>query len=285
MAFIFSSPLSTTVASTLINSQKGAVGGLAPLDGDAKVPVANLPPASTGYPPGYLDGLQLTRTGARTLSIAVGSARNSAGTANLALAIPAAIDLDAAVGPGGLDTGTVAANTMYHIYALASNGIASLSSSAPTGQTSYRRIGAIRTDASSDILQGYWRGNGRTRRFYYATITDATILTAGVSTSFAVVSAAAFVPSGAMQVGLSAFVVKTSAPEFATALSVSIVPNGGVETQSSPFLYYDNVSAALATHEVELMQHAVLSSDQELKYVVGADNAVDLYVVWYDMEL
>jgi len=89
-----------------------------------------------------------------------------------------AMDITAS-GLNGLDTGSVAASTMYYIYAIhkpavygadghtlttpgATAGLLSLSSTAPTlpaGYTYQRRIGEVATDASSDMVYCVRRGD------------------------------------------------------------------------------------------------------------------------------
>jgi hypothetical protein len=59
----------------------------------------------------------------------------------------------------GLDTGVIALSTFYYLYVVSVGGIislkASLSASAPTGFTSYKKVGAFYTDASSNIFKVY----------------------------------------------------------------------------------------------------------------------------------
>ena len=70
---------------------------------------------------------------------------------------------------GGLDTGTVAADTWYYMFAIydstgdAADYIFSLSNTSPTLPGTYdkqRYIGALRTDGSANIEQGRWSKNG-----------------------------------------------------------------------------------------------------------------------------
>lgn len=81
----------------------------------------------------------------------------------------------ATTGAGGLDTGSIAANTWYYIYAIknlitgATAGLASTSNSSPTmpsGYTKKRRIGTARSDSSSKIRPFYCWGD-RCRDYYY----------------------------------------------------------------------------------------------------------------------
>lgn len=56
-------------------------------------------------------------------------------------------------GAGGLDTGSIAANTLYYLYLVKNFGIislvASISATSPTGFAAYKRIGRAATNASS----------------------------------------------------------------------------------------------------------------------------------------
>jgi peptidoglycan hydrolase CwlO-like protein len=66
------------------------------------------------------------------------------------------LDMDITLsGSGGLDTGVVAPNTEYYMFIVDVAGtlglVSSLSASSPTGFDSFRRIGQIETDASSDV--------------------------------------------------------------------------------------------------------------------------------------
>lgn len=59
-------------------------------------------------------------------------------------------------GFGGLDTGAIAASTLYYIYLVYNGtsvgGVLSLSSSAPTGFATYKQIGQFTTDSSSFVV-------------------------------------------------------------------------------------------------------------------------------------
>jgi hypothetical protein len=72
-------------------------------------------------------------------------------------------------GLNGLDTGSIVANTSYHIYAIynpttfVTGGIASTNASSPTlpsGFTKYKRIGSLLTDSTGNIRQWKWFKNG-----------------------------------------------------------------------------------------------------------------------------
>lgn len=66
-------------------------------------------------------------------------------------------------GFGGIDTGVIAISSFYYVYAVVSAGVpglvASLSSSAPTGFTSYKKVGAFYTNpAATTIFKAYYFG-------------------------------------------------------------------------------------------------------------------------------
>jgi len=117
---------------------------------------------------GYIDGLVLSNNGTdgdHDIDVAAGEARDStnAKTLSLTASITKQIDATWAVGTnaGGLDTGSVAADTWYHVWLImrSDTGVVdalfSTSASSPTMPTNYdykRRIGAVLTDGSSNIL-------------------------------------------------------------------------------------------------------------------------------------
>lgn len=65
-------------------------------------------------------------------------------------------------GAGGIDTGSVAASTLYYVYAVYNSTVLSLvastSATAPVGFNSYRKIGAFYTDGSSNVFKTYYIG-------------------------------------------------------------------------------------------------------------------------------
>ncbi len=67
-------------------------------------------------------------------------------------------------GAGGLDTGSVAANSDYYLYAVNNSGtmalVASLSPSSPSGFSQYKKIGFIATNNSSQVMKVIDRDTG-----------------------------------------------------------------------------------------------------------------------------
>ena len=115
-------------------------------------------------PISVVDGLTLSNNGTdavNDLDVAAGKAVDSGGTENMVLVGSITKRLDAAwsvgTNQGGLDTGTKATNTWYHIWLIkrTDTGVVdvlfSTSPTAPTMPTNYtkkRRIGAVRTDGT-----------------------------------------------------------------------------------------------------------------------------------------
>lgn len=119
-------------------------------------------------PQSAITGLTLSNNGSdanNDIDIAAGRAVDGGGTYNLILTSAKTKQLDAtwAVGTnqGGLDTGVKANSTWYHIWLIARvdthvvDVLYSTSATAPTMPTNYtkkRRIGAVRTDSSGNLI-------------------------------------------------------------------------------------------------------------------------------------
>lgn len=117
-------------------------------------------------PRGSIDGLILSNNSTDAIDVAAGQCRNGADTANMELSAALTNKQLSAVwvvgsAAGMLDTGSEAADTWYHIWLIRRSDtgvvdvLASLSATSPSMPTNYdqkRRIGAVLTDATPDIL-------------------------------------------------------------------------------------------------------------------------------------
>lgn len=124
---------------------------------------------------GLIDGLILSNNATlpnTDLDISVGVARDDGNAAFMELSSILVKKISAAwavgTNQGGLDTGTVAANTWYHVWQIkrSDTGVVdalfSLSATSPTMPTNYdlkRRIGAVLTDGSSNIIAFHQDGD------------------------------------------------------------------------------------------------------------------------------
>ena len=104
--------------------------------------------------PGYKAGLQVTRTGNRTIGIAAGSIADSADAEMIPAGSAASLDLNT---PGDLVNGAVlAADTWYHVL-VGRQGTTYVQGFSPTiakpaAWDSFRRLTSVLTDASSNIV-------------------------------------------------------------------------------------------------------------------------------------
>ena len=134
------------------------------------IPIVNAPYLS-------VQGMEIVIVDDETLTIADGQARNSTNENDIALSASVTVS-NLVNGINGLDTGTVAAATLYAVYVVGDStlnndagGLLSLASNAsptlPSGYDMYRLVGYVRTDATSDNLLGYFSGSANERMFMY----------------------------------------------------------------------------------------------------------------------
>lgn len=138
--------------------------------------------SATGpHPRGYVDGFIMSNNGSdanNDLDIAAGSCRDDGNAANITLAASITKRLDATwtagTNQGGLDTGSEANSTWYHVFVIRHpttfvvDVLFSTSASAPTmpsGYTQKRRIGAVYNDGSGNLLAFVQHGD----LFYWKT--------------------------------------------------------------------------------------------------------------------
>lgn len=154
----------------------------------------------------YANGLQITNdatTPNTLLDIGTGSILDSTG--NFQLELTTALKVNTAtLGFGGIDTGTVAASTVYAVYVVFDpvdanlpGAMISLSYTGPLmpfGYSAYALIGFVTTDASVNILKGYWTGGNTASRLFFYDAPQATAVTAGHGTTPTLVDITKWVP-------------------------------------------------------------------------------------------
>jgi len=155
------------------------------------------------YMPGHVDGMEMTFATVATVSIAAGTARDSANTGNIDVTGTLTANI-ANGGANGLDTGTEASNTWYALYVIADStntsapaALLSVSFSLPimpAGYDLFRRVGAVRNGSASDFLEFQQDGSSRDRWVHYFPADTNTILSGGSATGDSPISAASFVP-------------------------------------------------------------------------------------------
>lgn len=181
---------------------------------DAKIFDKNNPATSLtellAFPKGHVHGFTLTRTSASQLTFTAGECRDSADAYNIVTTSSITVAITA-LGVNGLDTGTEAASTPYHIFVcIGTSGIcglisASLTPTLPPGYDSgYRLIGSWINNSDSDFVYMVQKGTGRIR--YYQVDAVRTIymnlLSAGSAISWSTVSVQDHCPQSAMMMQL-----------------------------------------------------------------------------------
>jgi len=184
----------------------------------------------------YVDNLELSWTSDEVIAIAAGRARNSTDENDIIVESALAVS-NIVSGANGLDSGSVAASTMYAVYVIGSSydvvpaaGLLSLASnSAPTlpeDYDMYRRIGWVLTDGTSDNLLFYQYGSDKTRQYYY----DVGIseLSAGSSATYAAIDLATSVPPIATNVIMDVAYTPNGATDVAEFLPFGSSATNGI---------------------------------------------------------
>jgi len=115
-----------------------------------------------------ITGLQISNNSTdaeHDIDIAPGRARSADNTATLTLTATLTKQIDAAWtagdDAGGMFTGSVAADTTYHVFLIRKDSdgsidagidVSATAANAPAGYTAYRRVGSVLTDASGNIM-------------------------------------------------------------------------------------------------------------------------------------
>ena len=238
--------------------------------------------------PFYFNGLGISNdatTPNTKLDVATGSCLDSTGTFQLTLSSAVVINA-ASNGLNGLDTGSLAASTVYKVFIVAdpvtqqASG-AMISASAtpllPYGYSAYALIGYVTTDASVHFLAGYWSDNDSARRtFTY----DAPIiaLSGGTQTGYTGVALTAFVPPVAnTPVGIYMLFAANAAANAANLQGYN--STGDAVTLIAPVA----TGVANTTENVTVLAQ-LNTAAPSIKYKVAA-GALSLYVTGYTFDL
>lgn len=183
----------------------------------------------------YVNGLDIAKTAAKTISMAAGAARDSTNVNDIVLSSAVTIN-GAAVGANGVDLAAIVLNSFYAVYVIgdsskynATAGLLSLSATSPNlpaGYDMFRRVGWVLTDGSANILQFWQNGVGQERTYWY----DVGIseLSAGSSATFAAIDLATSVPPIATDVVFDALYTPNGATEVAEFLPFGSSASNGI---------------------------------------------------------
>lgn len=232
------------------------------------------------YPHEHLCGLVVTHVDNENIQIEIGGCRDSTDERDIDLTSAANIDITGS-GAGGLDTGSVAANTLYAIHTIfdsnetnAVDGICSLSPTAPTMPAThdlFRHTGWILTDSTSDIIPFKQTGRLAERFMRYETEKGNTsALLAGKSTIWAILNLALFVPSTSTKVKLLyTYVPGTPGNCF------------GLRPLGSNVALGDGMACVIAQATTRGLIEVDTDSNRDIEYCIETGDTLELAVIGY----
>lgn len=236
------------------------------------------------YLPDSMAGFKVAWASNTTLTVTSGTCRDSAGVYDMYLPSTTTINT-AVVGLNGIDTGTLAASTVYAVHLVNDASghvvpgvIVSTSITAPVlpaGYSIFRRIGWAVTDSSTHFLKIVQSGTGMIRRYEFDTLQR--ILNAGtVGTDYTAIDCSAFLPAVQdMPLGIQCAFTPN------TAGNVLYVRQTGSASSTSPAMSADVKSVATSVPLTVLA--GIASSKAKIDYKVtenGTDSAT-IYLQYF----
>jgi len=222
------------------------------------------------FPYAYGLGLSNNATTPNTkLDVAVGSILDSSKTFQLNLDVAVTIDAGV-VGLNGIDTGALAASTLYYVYVVAdpqaynvAGAMISASSTPllPYGYGAYALIGYVATGAGSTFLKGYWTDDKSTWRTFMYDAPQATAITAGNATSYTAIDLSAFVPAVA---NTPVFISSALTPSAASQ-TLKLQPASG----TGDMVTITGQVAAVVVSSQDLCIATLASGDPKVNYKVS----------------
>ena len=239
----------------------------------------------------YANGLRITNdtvTPDEIIDIAPGSILDSTGVYQIISSSVLSPDITES-GLNGLDTGTVAASTVYAVYLvadpvtqLAEGAVFSLSLTGPLmpfGYSAYALIGYVVTDGTSDILLGSWTAGNTGKRTFMYDAPIATPITAGAATTDTAVVLTGLVPAVA-NIGVW---VKFAMTPAAASRTLTLKTFGAVGAQ------YQATSqvTAVVYRDTAYLLSALDAGVPSLEYLwsAGGGDAVAIDVAGFDFEI
>lgn len=238
----------------------------------------------------YVNGLKLTNdatTPNSIIDVSLGTTLDSTATYQIGSTVAMTASLLVA-GLGGLDTGTVAASTVYAVYLIADpvsaqpSGIMfSLSLTQPLmpfGYSAFALLGYVATDASSHILKGYWSNGDSARRVFLFDAPQATAVTAGAATSYTGVALTKWLPA-------QANTLATLNVSFLPAAASRVLDLQAGLAAGDQIVITGQVAAVAVTQQVNVVAQLVSSVPTVNYKVSNADSNVAVNVAGYTYDL
>jgi hypothetical protein len=182
-------------------------------------------------------------------------------------------------GVNGLDTGTEAVNTWYHIWCIAKEDgtkgcLLSASSSSPTlpsGYTYKARIGAVYNDAAGNFRDFMQRG-----KRVMANSTEWVALASGASATRALIDMSAFVPPTSTRTHLHT-------EHRYTTTGRSLVNFFTTSTATNPIFTTDITGAGAATYEGYNTVLGLVLPNQQQIYYFRSSGTTAVWVIGFDL--
>lgn len=256
----------------------------------------------------YVSGLSISPASTTLLSVAPGAARDSNNVMDMVVGLqnyfgntnPAVQNANyqagliinsTTTGVNALDTGTIAASTQYAVYLIGDSrnynntaAILSLTSNSapimPSGYDSYRLIGFIQTDGSSNFVYATHKPQNIAGLLQYYNSPAISVLSGGTATSFTAIDLTtnSAIPTTTLpNVIVGLFVTFTPA---AVGDVVQFRPTGSSATANLPTI--TGVAAGVAQTQYINMIAGVGSSKPEIDYLVtsGSDAVTVTVASW-----
>lgn len=232
----------------------------------------NLPQPIVFAPNLYVNGCVCAYATNATWTVGVGELRDSTNTYDIPVTSELTVNT-AVSGANGLDTGTIAASTMYALYVIfdPTNNVPTacllsasftspvMPSTRGTTYGAYRLVDFLLTDGSSHLLPAYNCGTGSARyKQYDAPIS---VQTTGAATSYTAIDLSVAVPN--VQFGRVKF--RAGYTPHAAAETASLTPTGGT---GNAYVTSGIVASVLQNETVDLLP-LVAASKAEISYKVS----------------
>lgn len=254
----------------------------------------------------YISGLNISIASTKILAIAPGQARDANDTIDMPVSFPnlqgntypvtqfqnyqpPLLVNCATTGANALDTGTLAASTQYAIYLIGDSrgynqvaGIVTLTSNVlpliPLGYDSYRLIGFIETDGSSNFVYATHKPQNMVGALAYYNQPPVSVLSGGNATTFT-----------AIDLTTSSAIPTTTLPNVIVELLVTFIPAAAGDvvqfrptgsTATSGLNTIVGITAGIAQSQYLQVIAGVGSSKPEIDYLVSVSgDAVSVSVV------
>lgn len=240
----------------------------------------------------YVNGLQLSKTGNKTLGLTAGAARDSQNVNDIILSGIFNINQlsinGANVGANGCDQAALAISSNYYVFIIGDStahnptaGLLSLSQFTPIlpfGYDMFRRIGYIRTDGSANILSFYQSQCTAERTTFYDVAPN--VLTAGVATAFTLLSLTGPLPQSSLS-GLVWLDISYT-PASATNLA-QFLPGGSLATNG--IVRFGTGVAGAQVGQVCVPYRTIGGTPQILYKVSNAGDSLTVNVAGYSESL